>query len=86
MNRGGVFIVCGLAFLVLARPMGTATFEYMNRRRRPPYGPSMLRAIIWSDQLAGILAIVFGVVIWLDPSFLRNPSALSVCISCSGLA
>lgn len=72
-ERRRVFIVCGLAFLVLARRMGTATFEYMNRRRRPPYGPPMLRTIIWSDRLARIFAAVFGVVIWLDPNFVKNP-------------
>jgi hypothetical protein len=72
MNGGWVFIVFGLAMLVLARRMGTATFEYMNRRRRPPYGPFALRTIIWSDRLAGVLSVVLGVVIWLDPNFLRT--------------
>jgi hypothetical protein len=73
MNGGWVFIVFGLAMLVFARRMGAATFEYMNRGRRPPYGPSRHRTIIWSDRLAGIFAVVLGVVIWFDPNFLRTP-------------
>jgi hypothetical protein len=72
MNGAWVFIVFGIVILIVAKPFAARTFEYMNRGRRPPYGHKTLPIITWSNRIAGVFSMVLGVVVWINPDFLRR--------------
>ena len=70
------FILFGLTFFTVARPIAARMMENNNRGRRPsfrsPYGRNWLRTVTWSNRLCGVFSVAFGITVWTDPDFLKR--------------
>ena len=72
MGSGAIgLIVLGIGLIIVAKPFASRTVDYMNRGHRPPYGPTNLRTITWTNRLCGALAVALGTMTWINPNFLR---------------